>query len=313
MAARAPMTGELMGIGEFARRSRLPVSTLRYYHQIGVFPPAEVDAATGYRRYSPQQLPIAGVVDQLRRAGVSPDVIAELTGTPAAAQELLRRERQRIETDITEAHAALDTLQRVEQRLHATAPSSPHRTRARPASRGGPLRLDPPTTGDARRAPPPRAAAPQRAACSPRRHLWSDPPSRPGRVDVHRGVPHRAQQRGGDARTPRWSTRGRRPSWSLGRARLRPAVGCRRRGTRRAGHRGLPPGRRRARHPARPAVGSRYRGLIEAIRARSAWARSDWPMASQISAEVRSQSGSCCPWRNAWSIASRASVRLPAA
>ena len=77
---------------EYASRSRLHVSTLRYYHPIGVFPPAEVDAATGYRRYSPQQLPITGVVDQLRRAGVSPDVIAELTGTPAAAQELLRRE-----------------------------------------------------------------------------------------------------------------------------------------------------------------------------------------------------------------------------
>ena len=62
MATGQPVNDELLQIGEFARRSRLPVSTLRYYHDEGVLIPADVDPATGYRRYHPSQLAVARIV-----------------------------------------------------------------------------------------------------------------------------------------------------------------------------------------------------------------------------------------------------------
>jgi PPM family protein phosphatase len=38
-----------MSIGEFARRSRLSAKALRLYDELGLLPPARVDASSGYR------------------------------------------------------------------------------------------------------------------------------------------------------------------------------------------------------------------------------------------------------------------------
>ena len=56
----------LLGIGEMARRSGLSVSALRYYDGAGLLVPASVDAASGYRRYRPEQVVAARVLANLR-------------------------------------------------------------------------------------------------------------------------------------------------------------------------------------------------------------------------------------------------------
>lgn len=43
-------------ISEFSRLSRIPIQTLRYYDQIGLFKPARIDRSTGYRYYAAEQL-----------------------------------------------------------------------------------------------------------------------------------------------------------------------------------------------------------------------------------------------------------------
>ena len=55
-----------MGIGEFAGVTHLSIRTLRRYHDAGLLEPARVDPATGYRSYSPEQVPTAQVIHQLR-------------------------------------------------------------------------------------------------------------------------------------------------------------------------------------------------------------------------------------------------------
>ncbi len=60
----------LVGIGEFARRSRLSPKALRLYDELGLLVPAEVDAETGYRWYADTQLEQARVVAMLRRIRV---------------------------------------------------------------------------------------------------------------------------------------------------------------------------------------------------------------------------------------------------
>ena len=44
-------TPDLMSIGEFSSRSRLSVRMLRHYGEHGILVPADVDAASGYRRF----------------------------------------------------------------------------------------------------------------------------------------------------------------------------------------------------------------------------------------------------------------------
>ena len=41
----------MLKIGEFSKITNVPIKTIRYYEDIGLFTPAEVDSVTGYRRF----------------------------------------------------------------------------------------------------------------------------------------------------------------------------------------------------------------------------------------------------------------------
>lgn len=101
-------------IGEFARRCRLPVSTLRYYDRIGLLVPADVDAGSGYRRYRMDQLPTAVRIAQLRDIGVAPEHMAEIVAGGPAATDVLLRERSRIAENI---EAGRRRLHRIDELL----------------------------------------------------------------------------------------------------------------------------------------------------------------------------------------------------
>jgi DNA-binding transcriptional MerR regulator len=77
-----------VGIGEFARLSRLSPRALRLYDGTGVLEPARV-AATGARYYSRGQLERAGLVSALRQVGIP---LSEIRSALAAEGEL-RAER----------------------------------------------------------------------------------------------------------------------------------------------------------------------------------------------------------------------------
>lgn len=87
------MTGDpadgLLGIGEFARRSRLSVKALRLYQRIGLLAPAEVSGA-GYRRYRESQLYAARLILLLRQLDLPlPEVTRIVTAASADAADLL--------------------------------------------------------------------------------------------------------------------------------------------------------------------------------------------------------------------------------
>ena len=73
-------------IGEFGRRSGLSVKALRLYDVSGLLPPADVDPASGYRRYSVDQLERARRISLLRQLDMPLAVVADvLAGTDAEA------------------------------------------------------------------------------------------------------------------------------------------------------------------------------------------------------------------------------------
>ncbi|QBD75834.1 MerR family transcriptional regulator [Ktedonosporobacter rubrisoli] len=65
-------------IGDFSKLSRVPVKTLRYYDEIGLFKPMKVDHFTGYRYYSASQLPRLNRILALRDLGFTLEQIAQL-------------------------------------------------------------------------------------------------------------------------------------------------------------------------------------------------------------------------------------------
>ncbi len=58
-------------VGETARLHDMPVKTLRYYDEIDLFKPAEVDPVTGYRYYRAEQFEILNSIKFLRDHGLS--------------------------------------------------------------------------------------------------------------------------------------------------------------------------------------------------------------------------------------------------
>lgn len=72
----------LLGIGEFARRSRLSVKALRLYERQGLLRPAEIGEGNGYRWYREEQLAGARLVALLRRLDMPLAVVARIVAAP---------------------------------------------------------------------------------------------------------------------------------------------------------------------------------------------------------------------------------------
>jgi DNA-binding transcriptional MerR regulator len=104
---------ELLPIGRFARESGLTIGALRHYDDEGVLVPADVDPATGYRRYRRDQLQMARAVAALRDLELSLPAIRALLDAddPATRASILQDERTRLE-------ARTARLQRALHRLH---------------------------------------------------------------------------------------------------------------------------------------------------------------------------------------------------
>ena len=60
-----------MGIGEFARGSRLSAKALRLYDELDLLPPARVDDDSGYRYYAASQLDRARLIAALRQLEIA--------------------------------------------------------------------------------------------------------------------------------------------------------------------------------------------------------------------------------------------------
>jgi len=65
-------------IGDFSRLSRISVKALRYYDEIGLLKPVQVDQFTGYRYYAADQLPRLHYILALKDTGLSLEEIATL-------------------------------------------------------------------------------------------------------------------------------------------------------------------------------------------------------------------------------------------
>ncbi|KPU46200.1 multidrug-efflux transporter 1 regulator [Oxobacter pfennigii] len=64
-------------ISEVAELHNIPVKTLRYWDEIGLFPPNVKDKKSGYRYYSTRQFPRLNLIKQLKIIGVSSKEIIE--------------------------------------------------------------------------------------------------------------------------------------------------------------------------------------------------------------------------------------------
>lgn len=106
-----PVERELLSIGEVARASGLTVSALRFYDRHRVLVPAWVDAHSGYRWYTADQVRTARLVAGLRRVGMPLAGITRATraATPVV-RDLLDAHQRRLEDGLADAHRELSRI-----------------------------------------------------------------------------------------------------------------------------------------------------------------------------------------------------------
>ena len=71
-----------LSIGDFSRMTHLSVKALRHYHDLGLLEPVEIDHASGYRYYRPEQVPLAQVIRRFRDLGMPLDRVKEVLEAP---------------------------------------------------------------------------------------------------------------------------------------------------------------------------------------------------------------------------------------
>jgi DNA-binding transcriptional MerR regulator len=113
----------MLTIGEYSRLTHVPSKTLRYYDEIGLFTPQEIDPMTSYRYYSVEQLPLLYRILSLKELGLTlkqiHDVLNE-TISPEELRGMLRlKEAQLKDTIEAEQRRLVYVANKIEQ-LEAT-------------------------------------------------------------------------------------------------------------------------------------------------------------------------------------------------
>jgi DNA-binding transcriptional MerR regulator len=104
------MLAGMLRIGEFARLNGVSAKMLRAWDALGLFRPAWVDPVTGYRGYSPAQVPELRRLLALREIGVPLAELVELVGGGADLRVVLTRRRRELERQRREIDLRLRAL-----------------------------------------------------------------------------------------------------------------------------------------------------------------------------------------------------------
>jgi DNA-binding transcriptional MerR regulator len=105
----------MLAIGEFSRITHLSVRTLRRYHEVELLEPELVDASSGYRYYSVDQIPTAQVIHRLRELDVPLSDVQRILRSPDPDQRasLVAEHLGRLESELARTRAAVVSLRRL--------------------------------------------------------------------------------------------------------------------------------------------------------------------------------------------------------
>jgi DNA-binding transcriptional MerR regulator len=107
----------MIRIGDFSKLSYVSIKTLRFYDEVGLFKPIEVDSFTGYRYYEFDQLPRLHRILALRDLGFSLEEIGQLLEEGLSTEQMrgmLKLRQSELKQQVQEEK---ERLERVENQL----------------------------------------------------------------------------------------------------------------------------------------------------------------------------------------------------
>jgi predicted transcriptional regulator YdeE/DNA-binding transcriptional MerR regulator len=119
----------MLRIGEFSKISQVSVKTLRYYNEIGLLKPAQIDRFTGYRYYTLSQLSRLNRILALKDLDFSLEQVLELLKTDLTEESLHRmlqsksiELRRRVQDESLRLLRVENRLQQLEEAVIAQSP-----------------------------------------------------------------------------------------------------------------------------------------------------------------------------------------------
>ena len=105
----------MLRIGEFSKLTGLSIRTLRYYNDIGILVPEEVDIFTGYRYYGDENLRDARIISELKEAGFSLEEIRDNFNN--FSDELFVKKREDLYKEIDDVNLKIKKLDSIRSRV----------------------------------------------------------------------------------------------------------------------------------------------------------------------------------------------------
>jgi DNA-binding transcriptional MerR regulator len=102
-------------IGDFSKLSRVSVRMLRYYDEMALLKPAQVDLFTGYRYYTASQLTRLNRILALRDLGLSLEQVAQLLNddlSPEQLRGMLKLKRSELRQQLAAGQEQLESIER---------------------------------------------------------------------------------------------------------------------------------------------------------------------------------------------------------
>ena len=106
----------MLRIGEFSKLTGLSIRTLRYYNDIGILVPEEVDIFTGYRYYGDKNLEDAKIIGELKEAGFSLEEIRDNYNN--FTDDLFVKKREELYKEIDDVNSKIKKLDLIRSKVH---------------------------------------------------------------------------------------------------------------------------------------------------------------------------------------------------
>lgn len=101
----------MLRIGEFSKLTGVPIRTLRYYDEIDLFKPVDIDLFTDYRYYKEEQVEDLNLINELKKVGFSLEEIK--TNWNKFTNEIMLKKREELlkkQEDLNESIKKLDYM-----------------------------------------------------------------------------------------------------------------------------------------------------------------------------------------------------------
>lgn len=98
----------MLRIGEFSKLTGVSIRTLRYYDQIDLFKPAEIDLFTDYRYYKEEQVEDLELINKLKSVGFS---LEEIKGNwNNFSNEIMIKKQQELQEKLADINQSIKEI-----------------------------------------------------------------------------------------------------------------------------------------------------------------------------------------------------------